>query len=105
MGAGKTTTLQAISGVIKATGEVKVGARALRGPAYRRCRESLGLVPEGRSVFASMTVAQNLRVCGVDPDAALGLFPEWRAAQCPSGFAKRRRAADARIGASDMPRS
>ncbi len=76
-GAGKTTTLMAIAGFLgKYTGEVLVDGQTLRGPSYRRCRDNVGLVLEGRSVFPSLTVRQNLLLAAAELDEALAMFPE-----------------------------
>jgi branched-chain amino acid transport system ATP-binding protein len=76
-GAGKTTTLVAIAGLLSGTqGTVAVAGRPMLGPPFRRTRTSLGLVLEGRSVFPSLTVAQNLAVGAVDVEAVLQQFPE-----------------------------
>ena len=78
-GAGKTTLLEAISGVIGvATGTIALGGRELhRLTRDRRARLGLAHVEQGRAVFASLTVAENLLVAGrggLPP--ALELFPE-----------------------------
>jgi branched-chain amino acid transport system ATP-binding protein len=76
-GAGKTTTLRAIAGTLSRTaGSISVDGRVLHGSAHRRTRTDIGLVLEGRSVFPSLTTHQNLQVAGVDPEEAIGLFPE-----------------------------
>jgi branched-chain amino acid transport system ATP-binding protein len=76
-GAGKTTTIMAIGGFLGAYGgEVRVGGTPLTGPPYRRTRTHLGIVLEGRSVFNTLTVRQNLGLAGARLDAALDLFPE-----------------------------
>lgn len=76
-GAGKTTTLMAIAGFLgRYSGDVVVGGEPLDGPAYRRTREKIGIVLEGRSVFPSLTVRQNLGLAGAEADEALDLFPE-----------------------------
>lgn len=76
-GAGKTTTLMAVAGFLgESAGEIRINGEELRGPSYRRCRTQLGLVLEGRSVFPSLTVAQNLMLAGADVDEAIELFPE-----------------------------
>jgi branched-chain amino acid transport system ATP-binding protein len=63
-GAGKTTTLRALSGLLKArAGSVRFeGAELLNAPAHRIARLGIAHVPEGRQVFAEMTVAENLRM-------------------------------------------
>jgi branched-chain amino acid transport system ATP-binding protein len=76
-GAGKTTTLMAIAGFLgRYAGEVTVDGVVLKGASYHRTRALVGIVLEGRSVFASLTVRQNLSLAGVELDEALGLFPE-----------------------------
>src|SRR6516164_9296229 len=78
-GAGKTTTLLAIAGFLgRYGGEVLAGGAPLTGPAYRRSRGKIGIVLEGRSVFGSLTVRQNLALAGVSVDEAVELFPELR---------------------------
>jgi branched-chain amino acid transport system ATP-binding protein len=61
-GAGKTTTLRAISGLVKASsGKVSIEGVYLQDLAPdMRVKYGLAHVPEGRRVFASMTVAENL---------------------------------------------
>jgi len=63
-GAGKTTTLRALSGLLKArAGSMRFeGAEILNAPAHRIARLGIAHVPEGRQVFADMTVAENLRM-------------------------------------------
>lgn len=65
-GAGKTTTLHAISGVHPpSAGEVRLNGRRISGrPAHEIVRLGLALVPEGRRIFAPLTVAENLRLGG-----------------------------------------
>ncbi len=61
-GAGKSSTLRAISGLIPtAPGAVRFGGRDLAGvPAFQRARSGIVMVPEGRGVFAQLTVEENL---------------------------------------------
>ena len=61
-GMGKTTTLNAIMGLIKSySGEVRIDGEDVRGwPTYRIARLGLGLVPEGRQVFPNLSVRENL---------------------------------------------
>jgi branched-chain amino acid transport system ATP-binding protein len=63
-GAGKTTTLRAVSGLVKAaSGEVIYeGATITNTPAHKLVSRGLAHVPEGRMVFANLTVMENLRM-------------------------------------------
>ena len=63
-GAGKTTTLHAISGLVKAkSGEIDFCGSNLRSmEAHKIIRLGLAQVPEGRRIFASMTVQENLEM-------------------------------------------
>jgi branched-chain amino acid transport system ATP-binding protein len=61
-GAGKTTTLRAVSGLLKpAGGDILYQGRSIAGwPAHRIVQLGLSHVPEGRMVFANLTVWENL---------------------------------------------
>lgn len=60
-GVGKTTLLRAIAGLIPSTGEIRLDQRNLSSlPAYRRIRAGIGYVPQGREIFASLTVKENI---------------------------------------------
>ena len=63
-GAGKTTLLRTASGVVApSSGSVRIGGtEATRLPPHRRTRAGLCLIPEGRGIFRSLTVADNLRL-------------------------------------------
>jgi len=63
-GAGKSTVARVVSGLLPATGgRVRVGGVDVTGwPAYRVARAGVAHVPEGRGVFASLTVEENLAV-------------------------------------------
>jgi|KBSSwiStaDraftv2_1062776.scaffolds.fasta_scaffold13249_2 branched-chain amino acid transport system ATP-binding protein len=76
-GAGKSTTLLGLAGVLRARGgEVRIKGERSRVPLHRRARTGLGFVGEGRSVFMNMTTADNIRVAGVAPAKVFALFPE-----------------------------
>lgn len=60
-GMGKTTTIKAICRMIPAQGSLSfAGHDLIRLPSYRAARLGIGLVPEGRRCFRSLTVAENL---------------------------------------------
>ncbi|CAB3799276.1 ABC transporter ATP-binding protein [Pararobbsia alpina] len=63
-GAGKTTLLRTLAGIHPASaGMIEFdGTDVTSVPAYRRAAMGIALVPEGRRLFASMTVAENLQV-------------------------------------------
>ena len=65
-GAGKSTLLKAITGMLPITaGDVRYDGRSLRGiPAHRRVGMGIALVPEGRRLFPTLTVEENLLVGG-----------------------------------------
>jgi len=61
-GAGKSTLLGTVAGLLRpARGEVRfAGAPIGRQPAFRRVGRGISLVPEGRRLFPSLTVRENL---------------------------------------------
>ena len=63
-GAGKSTTLRTISGLVKASGGSVTynGKELLSMPIHKILSEGIALVPEGRRVFSDLTVLENLRV-------------------------------------------
>jgi branched-chain amino acid transport system ATP-binding protein len=89
-GAGKTTTLRAISGLLKPTrGSVVFAGQAITGlPAHVIVERGLAHVPEGRGIFANLTVEENLSLgsylrrdtaaVAKDRTRALELFPRIR---------------------------
>src|SRR5689334_16137864 len=80
-GAGKTTTLRAVSGTVRRSGDVVLaGKRLTRAAPEAVARGGVAHVPEGRGIFAELTVWENLRMGGYTvrrPDFAtvLGYFP------------------------------
>ena len=84
-GMGKTTTISAIMGLIKPTGgHVSFDAKPLIGlPSYRIAQCGIGLVPEGRQIFPTLTVEENLIATSASRDkparwtldAVYALFP------------------------------
>jgi branched-chain amino acid transport system ATP-binding protein len=65
-GAGKTSTLRALMGLIpRASGRVRLGGADLtRVPAHAMVRHGIGYVPEGRHVFPGLSVEKNLLLGG-----------------------------------------
>ena len=63
-GAGKTTTLRSLMGLTPAReGRVTIfGKDTTRWPAYRIAASGVGYVPEGRRIFANLSVEENLKV-------------------------------------------
>ena len=80
-GAGKSTTLKAMMGLVAPAGEVRFDGRRVDGlEPYEIARLGLGYVPEDRRIFTELTVAENLevgrRTTGPWSDEAIyGLFP------------------------------
>ncbi|WP_322871142.1 ABC transporter permease subunit [Streptomyces goshikiensis] len=82
-GAGKSTACRVAAGLVPVTGgEVLVRGRAVTGDgAVRRARSGVVLAPEGRGVFPSLTVEENLALCLPDArarDAVYERFPHLR---------------------------
>ncbi len=85
-GAGKSTILQAVSGLLPvARGRIQLsGEDLLRLPAHLRVQRGLAHVPEGRGIFGNLTVLENLRLAayvrrdgqvGTDLEEVFRLFP------------------------------
>ena len=86
-GAGKSSTLRAVTGLTRAAGgSVRYDGREIVGrPAFELVREGLVMVPEGRGIFQQLTVAENLLMGAFarddtaairrDRDRVYGLFP------------------------------
>jgi len=86
-GAGKSTTLRAITGLVPpASGRVVYDGQPINGlRSHQIARKGLALVPEGRGVFAQLTIEENLAMgayarkdaagVAVDVERAFTLFP------------------------------
>ena len=63
-GVGKTTLLKALMGLVPIkTGSIDFDGKALQGRTpYERARAGIGFVPQGREIFARLTVEENLRM-------------------------------------------
>jgi branched-chain amino acid transport system ATP-binding protein len=62
-GAGKTSTLEAIVGDVKKSGEIiYAGDDIIKHPTHKIVQEGISLVPEGRRVFINLTVEENLKI-------------------------------------------
>jgi branched-chain amino acid transport system ATP-binding protein len=70
-GAGKSTLLKAISGTVKcSSGDILFEEKMItKVPAHRRTDLGIIHIPEGRRIFPSLTVIENLRVGGYRKDA------------------------------------
>ena len=79
-GAGKTTTMRAVSGMIApSAGDITLNGKRLNGmESYHIAKLGLAHSPEGRRVFATMTVADNL---------TLGAFPRYTGARARGDIA------------------
>lgn len=85
-GAGKTTLLRTLMGIMQPdAGTIAFnGVDLTRAPSHLRARAGMGYVPQGREIFANLTVGQNIEIVlrnhgTLEPDAArdevVALFP------------------------------
>lgn len=92
-GVGKSTTLKSIMGLVKTPhGSIMLdGQEIQRLRTFDRTRAGIGYVPQGREIFSSMTVAENLAL-GLQPLGGRGKVPDYLYEIFPSiaKFAKRR---------------
>jgi branched-chain amino acid transport system ATP-binding protein len=95
-GAGKSTTLRAIMGLVPARrGEVRFRGQPIRSlPTFRLVRQGLILVPEGRAIFANLTVRENLEMgayarrdggIATDFEKVYGIFPRLKEREKQTG--------------------
>ncbi len=88
-GAGKTTLLRCIAGLLQpSAGQMRLdGAAITAWPSFRRAQGGIGYVPQGRDIFADLSVGENLMVSakaqgrrdGAVLDEVCSLFPVLRA--------------------------
>ena len=113
-GAGKTTALRAISGMVRTEGAIQFDGERIDGTARPRMSRGAGIahVPDGRGTIMQLTVEENLKLgahtrkdkkgVAEDTDLVFGYFPRLKErAQAAGRHAVRRRAADA----GDQPRA
>lgn len=85
-GAGKTSTLRAIAGLIRANGSIRFAGEELRGrPPEVRARRGIAHVPDGRGTFTGLSTEENLRLGAyprsdtaalqADMERVFGFFP------------------------------
>lgn len=86
-GAGKSSTLRAIAGAVPRSGVIRIGGEAVETLHPEEIvRKGLSLVPEGRGIFANLTIQENLRLGSwtnmesfdANLEKAFGLFPRLR---------------------------
>lgn len=82
-GVGKTTLVHTVMGMLRGSGSVRFDGDELLGrPIHQIARRGVALVPQGRRVFAPLTVDENLRLAAAhsrdgqwDPAKVYELFP------------------------------
>jgi urea transport system ATP-binding protein len=76
-GMGKTTLLKSLMGILpSSSGSIQLGGRELSGlPSYERVRSGLAFVPQGRMIFPSLTVTENI-LTGARGVVAQGVWDE-----------------------------
>jgi branched-chain amino acid transport system ATP-binding protein len=88
-GAGKTSTLRSLSGMLHTTGEIRFEGRSIKGKATEDiARLGIAHVPEGRGTFVRLTVEENLQLGAItrsdraavadDIDRIFNYFPKLR---------------------------
>ncbi len=88
-GAGKTSTLRAVSGMVETSGEIAFAGAPLAGKSTEeRARLGIAHVPEGRGTFSRMTIEENLQLgamsrgdrpgIAADIERVYGYFPRLR---------------------------
>jgi branched-chain amino acid transport system ATP-binding protein len=80
-GMGKTTLIRTLVGLVRARGGSVLidGKDVTRLPTFAIARRGIAYVPEGRGIFASLSVAENLAIAGRGGTAASG--PVWTSAR------------------------
>ncbi|HYA88309.1 MAG TPA: ABC transporter ATP-binding protein [Nitrospirota bacterium] len=86
-GAGKSSTLRAVSGIVPSSGRITYKQQNLRSlSAHQIVAMGMAQVPEGRGIFGNMTVTENLKLAtwqrkdkgeiAKDYDKVFGIFPQ-----------------------------
>ena len=77
-GVGKTTLLKSLMGLIPIkTGSIEFNGKAIhKATPYERARAGIGFVPQGREIFARLTVEENLRMGLASKSASTPIPPE-----------------------------
>jgi len=86
-GAGKTTTMKAITGLkAYSAGDIEYDGKSIKGvPSHELLKRGLAMVPEGRGIFARMSIVENMQMGAYlrndneqikkDVDRMFGFFP------------------------------
>ncbi|WP_175670819.1 ABC transporter ATP-binding protein, partial [Burkholderia ambifaria] len=86
-GAGKTTTMKAITGLKPySAGDIEYDGKSIKGvPSHELLKRGLAMVPEGRGIFARMSIIENMQMGAYlrndneqikkDVDRMFGFFP------------------------------
>jgi branched-chain amino acid transport system ATP-binding protein len=103
-GMGKTTTVRAIMGLIRpSAGHVRFDGQDVTGaPPYRIAQRGIGLVPEGRQIFPTLSVEENLVATAAN---RAGGAPRWDLAAIYTLFprlAERRRQSGAKLSGGEQ---
>ena len=103
-GMGKTTTVRAIMGLIRpSAGHVRFDGQDITGdPPYRIAQRGIGLVPEGRQIFPTLSVEENLIATAAN---RTGAAPRWDLTAIYALFprlAERRRQSGAKLSGGEQ---
>ena len=103
-GMGKTTTVRAIMGLIRpSAGHIRFDGQDITGdPPYRIAQRGLGLVPEGRQIFPTLSVEENLVATAAN---RAGGTPRWDLPAIYTLFprlAERRRQSGAKLSGGEQ---
>jgi branched-chain amino acid transport system ATP-binding protein len=103
-GMGKTTTVRAIMGLIRpSAGHIRFDGQEMTGdPPYRIAQRGIGLVPEGRQIFPTLSVEENLVATAAN---RAGVTPRWDLPTIYALFprlAERRRQSGAKLSGGEQ---